>query len=263
MSTWGVSVAMYQYFEINKSGHSISCKLYFNEIDDVRRVIIFCHGFGGHKDNNAAMKLAKQVLSRQKDCAVITFNWPAHGDDPKKELHLEDGSSYLDLLLSYVVQSFHTENIYACATSFGGYLILKYIFEHGNPFRKIALRCPAVNMHDVLTRAIMSYDQLSQVRKGHYVSVGFDRKVTVGLSLLEELKTKDIQHWDYQKYADDILIIHGTADEIVPFNVSFDFAKNNLIEFIAVDDADHRFVDENKMELAIRQILDFFDSDLK
>lgn len=251
---------MYQYFDVNKSGHNISCKLYYNEIANIRRVIIFCHGFGGHKDNNAAMKLAKQALSRHKDCAVITFNWPAHGDDPKKELHLEDCSAYLDSLLSYVAQSFHTENIYACATSFGGYLILKYIFEHGNPFRKIALRCPAVNMYDVLTSAIMSEDEISRVRKDGCVSVGFDRKVTVGLSLLEELKTKDIQHWNYRKYADAILILHGTADEIVPFAVSFDFAKNNLIEFVAVDDADHRFLDNNKMEQAIRQILEFFDT---
>ena len=41
--------------------------------------------------------------------------------------------------------------------------------------------------------------------------------------------------------ADDILILHGTKDEVVPFEDSQKFADEQLIEFIPIEKADHRF----------------------
>ena len=251
---------MHRYFEINGNGHNVRCKLYCQDPKTIDRVVIFGHGFGGHKDNSAAEKFAQRLTSKYKRSALITFNWPSHGDDVKKKLNLEDCSVYLQMVTDYVREKYRTEELYSYATSFGGYLTLKYIFEHGNPFRKIALRCPAVNMHDVLTKAIMSSEDLRALRRGKDIPVGFDRKILVGPSLLEDLKNKDIQQWDFLDYAEDILIMHGTADEIVPFDAARAFAENNLVEFVPIEGADHRFRDEKKMEQAIKRILEFFAS---
>ena len=76
---------------------------------------------------------------------------------------------------------------------------------------------------------------------------------------MEELRVNDIQVIDYLDYAEDILILHGTADEVVSFDASFAFAENNLIEFIPVEGADHRFRDANKMEQAMKHILNFYE----
>ena len=247
-----------RYFEINENGHNIRCKLYDRELHDIRRVVIFCHGFGGHKDNAAAEKFAERLLSKHKSVAMITFNWPCHGDDVKKKLCLADCNAYLELVISYARRKFQTEELYAYATSFGGYLTLKYLAEHGNPFRKIALRCPAVNMYEVLTTTIMTAEDLQKLRKGKEIPVGFDRKIMIGSPFLEELQNNDIQRWDFLAYAEDILILHGTADEIVPFEAARAFADNNLIEFIPIDGADHRFRDPMKMDRAIKDILNFY-----
>ena len=166
--------------------------------------------------------------------------------------------AYLKQVIDYVKLQFQTEQIYAYATSFGGYLTLKYISDHGNPFRKIALRCPAVNMYDVLTKTIMSSEDLKQLQAKKEILVGFDRKVPLCYSFLEELQNNDIQKMNYPEYAEDILILHGTADEIVPFDAAYTFAENNLIDFVPVEGADHRFRDANKMEQAIKQILTFY-----
>lgn len=249
---------MHRYFEINESRHNIRCKLYYQDLKNIRRVVIFGHGFGGHKDNGAAERFAERLISKHKDCALVTFNWPSHGDDVKKSLHLEDCTAYLELVVSHIRQRYQTGELYAYATSFGGYLVLKYIFEQGNPFRKIALRCPAVNMYDVLTTAIMSSDDLNKLKKGKDIPVGFDRKIMVGMPLLEDLKACDIRKWDYLDYAEQILILHGSGDEIVPFDAAYAFAENNLIEFVPVAGADHRFRDPLKMDQAIKHILDFF-----
>ena len=250
---------MHRYFEINESGHNIRCKIYYQDLKNINRMVIFCHGFGGHKDNAAAEKFANRLISKYKGTAMVTFNWPCHGDDVKKKLCLEDCTTYLDLVIRHVNRQFAPQALYCYATSFGGYLTLKYISQHGNPFRKIALRCPAVNMYDSITKTIMSSEDFDKLQAKKEILVGFDRKIPVSLSFLEELRVNDIQVIDYLDYAEDILILHGTADEVVSFDASFTFAENNLIEFIPVEGADHRFRDANKMEQAMKHILNFYE----
>lgn len=247
-----------RYFEINERGHNVRCKLYFTDLNNIHRGVVFCHGFGGHKDNGAAEKFAERMLSEYEDIAMVTFNWPGHGDDEKKEICLADCDTYLKLVLEYVRGKLGAEDVYGYATSFGGYLMLKYIAEHGNPFRKVGMRCPAVNMYDVLTTAIMSSEELNKLKKGEKVPVGFDRKIMVTPSFLEELRSCDIQVLAFLSAAEDLLILHGTADEIVPFEAGKLFAEGQGIAFMPVEGADHRFQDPAKMEAAIASILGFF-----
>ena len=88
--------------------------------------------------------------------------------------------------------------------------------------------------------------------------MGFDRKVRVSPQFLESVKATDIRVIPFFDYADDILIVHGTADEIVPIADSDQFANDNVIEFVPIAGADHRFRDPNKMDAAIALIIEFF-----
>ena len=250
---------MNPYFEINRDGNNIRCKLYCSDTNAVSKVITFCHGFGGHKDNRAAEKFAERVLTKYKGVAVVCFDWPAHGDDVRKKLQLSDCDAYLTLLLAFIHERYRPDALYAYGTSFGGYLLLKYISEHGNPFVKIALRCPAVDMYKALIESIMNPDILEHLNKGKEASVGFDRKVHINRQFLEELRNADIRKRDFIPFADDILILHGTKDEIIPIEDSLSFCENNVIEFEPIQNADHRFTDPKTMEQAIKLILNFFD----
>ena len=71
-------------------------------------------------------------------------------------------------------------------------------------------------------------------------------------------KANDIRRRDYLECAEDLLILHGTADEIVPFEESQAFADDNLIEFIPVQGADHRFQNPAHMSLANKSAMAFF-----
>jgi alpha-beta hydrolase superfamily lysophospholipase len=249
---------MYKYYEINAPGHNVRCKVYYKERAVADNAVIFCTGFAGHKDNRAAEVFAERALSKQKNLIVVVFNWPAHGDDVKKKLDLKDCDTYLDLVISDAKTRFGVQKLYSYTTSFGGYLVLKYISKHGNPFQKIAIRCPGVDMYDVLTRTIIRNDELDRIMKGKDVLVGFDRKIVVSRSLLDELKTNDIRQRDFLEWADSILILHGTADEVVSFDSSKAFAEDNLIEFIPVEKADHRFQNPTHMSLANKYVMEFF-----
>lgn len=248
---------MEKYFEINKSGQDIHCKLYFSSGSPIEKVVLFGHGFAGHKDNGAAHKFADRVLSEFKVTAVLIYDLPGHGDDTQK-LTMGNCMAYMSIVIDYIKSELHTEQIYSYATSFGGYLILKYISEFGDPFVKIALRCPAVNMADVLTKTIMNAEELDGILKGKCVQVGFDRKIEVDRRFVAELEEADIQTLDYSEYAHDILILHGTKDEVVPFEADKYFAKRSNIEFIPVEGADHRFQNPACMEAATKKVIEFF-----
>ncbi len=249
----------HKYFYINASGNSIHCKLYCTDIHAVKRAVVCLHGFTGHMDNKAVERFADFVLKKNKDIGVVIYNAPCHGDDVKKKLTLGDCDSYITLVTEYVKKRFGTEELYAYANSFGGYQVLKYISEHASPFRKLALRCPAVNMYNVISEQIISHDDQKLFKRNKPVQVGFDRKVKITQAFLDELRAADISGADYGALADSILILQGTADEIVSFDFVKSFAEKNGIAFVPVEKADHRFVDPLKMDLAIKTIAEFFD----
>ena len=191
---------------------------------------------------------------------MVTFDFPCHGEDARHILRLEDCMNYLQEVHDWAKETMHPEEICAYATSFGGYILLLFIHERGMLFRKAVLRCPAVPMHEVFGK-IISPDEQQRIEKGKEVMVGFDRKVRVDRTFLEEISANDVTQYDYSDYAYDILVIHGTGDEIVPMEPVKEFAENSFLDFIPVEGADHRFHDPKKMDEAILQIESFFTSD--
>ena len=246
---------MEKYFSINQNGYSIRCKLYCSDMKRIGAVVIFGHGFSGDKDNRMAQKMAQRIQKRHSDVALLIFDWPCHGDDASNKIRLADCAAYLDNVLGYVKSRFHTDRIYGSATSFGGYLFLKYIVENGNPFHKVTFRCPAVNMYDVLTKTIMTMEDHHSINKGKPILIGFERKVKVTSDFLSELRDHDITRLDYSSYSSDMMIVHGTKDEIVSYEVVKSFAENNGIPMHTVEGANHRFTDPQKMDDAITAII--------
>ena len=246
------------YFNINDAGLNIRCKLYSEGPGEVHTLVICGHGFGGHKDNRAAERFAKHVIDKNHGVAALTFNWPCHGDDVRKTLRLFDCDAYLSAVLAWARSRYPSAALFGYATSFGGDLFLEYISEHGDPFEKTALRCPAVPMYSVMTSSIMTADDLERIRKGKPALVGFDRKVALDRVFLDEIREADVATRDYLPYADELLILHGTKDEIVPFDTVKAFADDNVIDFEPVENADHRFQSPEKMDFAIAKICAFF-----
>ena len=75
-----------RYFEVNKDGYNIRAKIYYGDLKNVKQVVLFGHGFGGHMDNKAAKKFAERVISKYKGKAVVTFNLPCHGNEDRKSV---------------------------------------------------------------------------------------------------------------------------------------------------------------------------------
>lgn len=241
-----------KYFDITNRGITVKCKLYRTDAHTFSNVVISCHGFGGDKDNLATQKLAETLLPVHPDTAVLAFDWPGHGNDTRQKPDLEDCNQYLDEILLYARNTLGAKAFFNFSTSFGGYVTLRYIYQKGNPFEKVLLRCPAVMMYQVLTESIMEQGQLEQLRKKD-ILVGFERKVRVSGKFLEQLRQNDITVWDYSRLTENLLILHGTKDELVSCSQVQEFAEKNGIDFLSIQDADHRFREPAK----IREVIDY------
>ncbi len=248
---------MYKYFAINNNNVSIQCKWYANSIQNIESVVLFCHGFGGHKDNKAASRFADHVISKYKKTAVLTFDWPAHGSDAHSRLVLSDCDLYLKTIVEYL-HSLHISCIDVYGNSFGGYLVLKYIQEHDNPFHKMAFRSPAIYMYETLIHNVLKEEELKKVEKGKDVLVGFDRKVKINKKYLEDVKNHDIAQLDYIPFAEEILVCHGKEDEIVSYDRVEKFCDDNIIEFYGFEGVEHRFRNQNKMDACHSIFMKFF-----
>ena len=88
--------------------------------------------------------------------------------------------------------------------------------------------------------------------------IGFHKKVEIDRVFLDSIREADLMQRDFLPYADDLLILHGTKDEIVPIETVRAFAENNVIEFIPIENADHRFQSPEKMDFAIAKICAFY-----
>ncbi len=249
---------MIKYYEIHENGHNVRCKLFAAGRGTAQRAVIFFTGFGGHRDTASAAGFAEKLLSKAKDAAVVVFNWPAHGDDVKPRLTLEDCRTYLDLVVRDTPARTGAQTLFAYAVSFGAYVVLDSLSERGNPFRKIVLRSPAIDMYDVFWQTVMQGSNPEQLRKGKDVPAGFDRKVPVNQAFLEALKRTDLRRREFLDYADDLLILHGTKDEIVPAETSRSFAEDQVIEWVPVEGADHRFQNPVHLSLANKTAMQFF-----
>lgn len=250
---------MIRNFEINENGNNIRCKLYFNDLRTIKRVIVFTHGFGGNKDNASAGKIAERALSKYKDIALVTFNWPGHGDDVKKKITMDDCMSYYTSVIDYCKNQLHATKLYNSSVSFGGFMTLKYIREMGNPFEKIVLRSTAISMYDALTNRIMRNGDLEKLNKGKDVSAGFDKAIMIDKAFIDAIEEADPLKYEFIEWAEDIIMIHGGADDLIDIKAVEKFADDNIIELIMVEGADHRFHDPKKYDVVLKKSFEFYN----
>jgi alpha-beta hydrolase superfamily lysophospholipase len=245
-------------FDINENGMSIRCLSYsISNIKDAENIVVATYGFGGKKENHAISEFVERLTGKYKSFAVITFDWPCHGEDARKKLTISECLLYLDIVNKYIRTEFDPSGIYNYSSSFGAYITLLYIHLYNNPYNKIGLRCPAIGMYDAMLKNIDN-DGLLKLKKGKEILIGFDRKMKISSEFFDELKENDISKFDYIDYADQILMIQGTCDEMVPIALTEKFSDKNVIELIEVDGADHPFSNPKHMDTAIHSIIEFF-----
>lgn len=214
------------------------------------RTVLAVHGFGGSKDSLAIEGLAQRLCP--EGFRVAAPDLPCHGErtEPETALVPERCINELRSLISC------TSAEYAFATSFGAALILRLIELHGNPFRRVVLRVPAVNMADSLTRCMRLFQPeftLEQARQEGF-SVKMSRELHIPFAFYGELqKLNEVRAcpaWN----TPDFLAIYAGCDELVARADTEEFLRlNPRIKSLCIEGSGHRM---NQKEEYLTRALD-------
>lgn len=251
---------MEKALSINQAGYSIRCTLYVNDPGRIQTVVLYGQGFGGSRNSGPVRRFASKLLSKHRDAALLAFDWPCHGEDARKSLLLSECDAYLNQVILYVQKRYQPRRLWAMSTSFGGYLFLRRLARSGNPFQKLALRCPAVNFPALLEEQVLTPAAIGKLEAGKSVLWGYERKMKLTKQFLTELRTGGVDELDFSPYASALHILHGSKDKVIDPAVTEAFARRNGIGYELIDSADHGFLDPQRLDLAIAAELAFFTS---
>ena len=123
---------------------------YFSIPDDVRKIVIYCHGFGESKDR---INQHFEVLNSNQ-IGIVSFDFPCHGEDKSDDsyFNLSNSLDYLDKVIASVKE--YGVPICLMGSSFGGYIALSYINRFKVKFDKVFLKYPAVNCYQCSERKL-------------------------------------------------------------------------------------------------------------
>ena len=235
----------------SKKLYKIFCDLYLPDDRNVRKIIIACHGFGGDKKSSAIINLAKSLTNYS--IGVITFDFPGHGISNTNGYNYKVENCINDIndVENYIEEKFNNIEVGFFATSYGAYVVLLKINEGTKTYNSIVLRCPALNMRKIFEENILKIP-LNEFLEKEKCILGFERNIIITKEYYEELTKNDL--FKVYNKKDNILIIHGTLDDMAPIEDSIKFQKkfSKNIKLYMVKGADHRFKKPGELEEVIK-----------
>ena len=216
----------------------------------IEKVIIACHGFGGDKESSAIELLAQKLI--KNNILVIAFDFPAHGESKAsgEEFLVENCINDLLSIEKYIQKNYPQVPIGIFATSFGAYVALLKINKYINNYFSIVLRAPAICMDEIFRNSIIRESTENFKQRG-YTILGYEKKLIVSYKYYEELITNKL--FEIYNKNEELLIIHGTEDDMAPISDSIRFIQNKNLKgkIEKIVGADHRMKKEGELETAI------------
>ena len=172
----------------SKNNYNISSLLYVpnNNLD---KIVIACHGFGGDKESSAIKYLAETIY--KDNFGLICFDFPGHGQSEVDGYNLTVYNCINDIesIESYIKNRFGDEiEINIFATSFGAYITLLKKFTRKTKYNKIILRAPAIKMDEIFKNTLLR-EPFEKFKKRKVTTLGFERKITISYKFYEKRYT--------------------------------------------------------------------------
>lgn len=238
------------HFDLNGPHHPIPCKAFLPQ-SAPSWVVLGVHGFAGDKDSSVLTALGEALTARGD--ALVCFDLPAHGTSTAPDHHLRPEVCKDDLcfLAEYVVKGWPEARRGLFATSFGALITLLCRDELGQ-FQPL-LRAPAITMAQTFPEVILPC-RVEEYERDGGAWCGFERQMFVPWAFYTDLLAAPIPAPDR-----DTLVIHGTADDLIPFEAVADWtAHNPHLKLHPIPGADHRFKGEGELEAILTLALGWF-----
>lgn len=197
-------------------------------------ICIIFHGFTGC---NTGTKFSYVQLSRMLEeygigTLRMDFLGTGESDLNFRDMTFDDELSCARIILEEVLKMPTTTSVYLLGHSMGGALASELAKLYPNDIQKMCLWAPAFQLPEAV-----EYLKGTNVIADYYDHNGFE----ISNLFVEDIVSRDF-YKDLNTYKNQLMIIHGTEDKTVPFDISKKYLKyfDNPI-FRPIINASHNF----------------------
>lgn len=216
---------------------------------DKHPVCLIFHGFTGQKTGTKFCYVQLSRMLEAKGIASFRFDFLGSGESDLnfKDMTFKDELACARVILEEALKMENCTEVYVLGHSMGGAVASELAKLYPKEIKKLVLWAPAFNLPialDYLTGKVEANADGLYDHGGYEISQSFvddilDRNFYDGLNI----------------YTNDLLLIHGTEDMTVPFEISKIYVPKfiNTAKFIPIKEANHNF---DKVE-QIKKYLDY------
>lgn len=221
---------------------------------DKHPVCLIFHGFTGQKTGTKFCYVQLARMLEAKGIATFRFDFLGSGESDLtfKEMTFKDELSCARIILEEALKMDNCTEIYVLGHSMGGAVASELAKLYPDVIKKLVLWAPAFNLPkalDYLTGKVTPNQDGNYDHGGHEISKEF----------VDDILARDF-YQDLDIYQNDLLVIHGTKDTTVPFEISKIYIPrfNNQLQFVAIEDANHNYDKVEDIKKVMKLSLDFF-----
>ncbi len=224
-------------------------------------LVIICHGFTGQKDHPLLNALADDLQA--EGIASIRFDFNGHGasDGDFQAMTVPNEIVDAKCVYDYASRLPNVTDIAVAGHSQGGVVTSMLAGELGaKKIRCIVLMAPAAVLRDDALRGNIFGEHYDAINPPEFVAIEHHGTKRLGREYILTAQTLPIYE-TAEKFTNPALMIHGTADIVVPYTYSLSYKKiYRRGELELIDGADHSFVgDEQRVakiatEFFVRQL---------
>lgn len=237
-----------------RDGMKIYGKLYLPEKNGPLPLVIMEHGFGG---NHADMKNYAGKFT-ESGFAVYAFDFIGGGVESKSDGKMTEMTVLTEAAdLSTVIDGlkergiFDTENIFLLGGSQGGFVATYVAAQRPHDIRALVVLYPAYVLQDDAWRRTPDPENIPETINVMGLTIGrVYNAAAMSFDIYEHMKN----------YTGNVLIIHGTADPIVPLSYSERAADTfPSARLVTIEGGGHGFEEKNEStaaDLAVRFVME-------
>lgn len=240
---------MQRYYEVKTSLGVMRGFFHEPDLQQFPVCIIF-HGFTG---NHMGTKFSYTQISRLLEAngiGSLRLDFLGSGDsdmdfcDMTFDIELECAK----LILQHVIELPKTSAIYLLGHSMGGAVASELAKLYPEYIAKMCLWAPAFNLPDAI-----EYLKGNVPRSDYYDHGGFQ----ISDAFVEDMISRDFYH-HLDAYQNPLMIIHGTKDTTVPYEISQKYLKGfTHCDFHPIEGATHNYDDLSHIQQVIALTVDF------
>lgn len=219
---------------------------------DKHPVCLIFHGFTGQKTGTKFSYVQLARMLEAKEIATFRFDFLGSGESDGNfvDMTFQDELSCARVILEETLKMENCSEIYVLGHSMGGAVASELAKLYPDQIKKMVLWAPAFNLPDAL-----DYLTGKVARAKTYDHNGYE----ISDKFVQDILKRDF-YQDLDIYQNQLLIIHGTKDTTVPYEISNRY--KNLFhpdcQFVSIEGGNHNFDKLEDIKKVLQLSLNFF-----